>query len=122
MARHHAGLAAAARNGYMETVQIQGNTMLAVLQTIDLVLSIYIWILIAQVVFSWLFAFNVINARNQFVAMVGDFLNKATEPVLRPIRRFLPDLGGIDISPIVVFIAIFFLRQLIWTTVAPAIL
>lgn len=96
--------------------------MLALLRTVDLVLDLYSWILIAMVIFSWLYAFNVVNPRNQFVAMIGNFLHKATEPVLRPIRNALPDLGGIDISPIIVFIAIFFLRQLIWTTIAPALL
>ncbi|PHP68484.1 hypothetical protein CSC94_00285 [Zhengella mangrovi] len=96
--------------------------MLALLRTIDLALDIYTWILIAMVIYSWLFAFNVINSRNQFVSMIGDFLYKATEPVLRPIRRILPDLGGIDLSPIVLFLAIFFFRQLLWTTIAPALL
>lgn len=94
--------------------------MLALFRTIDLALDIYTWILIASVIFSWLFAFNVINSRNQFVAMIGDFLHRATEPALRPIRRFLPDLGGIDISPIVLLLLIFFARQLLWTTIAPA--
>lgn len=96
--------------------------MLALLRTISLALDIYSWILIAMVIYSWLFAFNVINSRNQFVAMIGDFLYKATEPLLRPIRRILPDLGGIDLSPIVLFLAIFFLQQFIWTTIAPALL
>ena len=95
--------------------------MLALFRTIDLALDIYTWILIASVIFSWLFAFNVINSRNQFVSMIGDFLYKATEPVLRPIRRILPDLGGIDISPIVLLLIIFFIRQLMWTTIVPAL-
>ena len=95
--------------------------MLALFRTIDLALDIYTWILIASVIFSWLFAFNVINGRNQFVGMVGDFLHRATEPALRPIRRILPDLGGIDISPIVLLLIIFFIRQLMWTTIVPAL-
>ncbi len=94
--------------------------MLALLRTIDLALDIYTWILIASVIFSWLFAFNVINTRNQFVGMIGEFLHRATEPVLRPIRRILPDLGGLDISPIVVLLIIFFIRQLLWTSIVPA--
>ncbi|MGL4489608.1 MAG: YggT family protein [Rhizobiaceae bacterium] len=93
--------------------------MLALFQTIDLVLNIFSWVVIASVVYSWLYNFNVINTRNQFVGQVGTFLYRATEPVLAPIRRFMPDLGGIDISPIVLFIIIFFLRQLMWTSVAP---
>lgn len=96
--------------------------MLALLRTIDLALSIYTWIIIASAVFSWLYAFNVINARNQFVATVGDFLHRITEPALRPIRRFMPDLGGIDVSPIILLLLIFFIRQLLWTTLAPALL
>ncbi|EBW2250046.1 YggT family protein, partial [Salmonella enterica subsp. enterica serovar Enteritidis] len=79
--------------------------------------NIYWWIVILSAIFSWLFAFNVINMRNQFVAMVGNFLYQMTEPVYRPIRRILPDLGGIDISPIIVLLGIFFLQQFLATTV-----
>jgi YggT family protein len=96
--------------------------MLALISTIDYALSIYTWIIIASAVFSWLYAFNIVNARNPFVASVGDFLYKVTEPVLRPIRRFLPDLGGVDISPIILFIIIYFIRQLLWTSIAPLLL
>ena len=96
--------------------------MLALLQTLDLALSIYTWILIGSAVFSWLYAFNVVNARNPFVAAVGDFLQRATEPALRPLRRFIPNLGGIDISPIVLLLIIYFLRSFIWTSIAPALL
>jgi YggT family protein len=95
--------------------------MIALIQTIDLALGIYWWLIIASAVFSWLFAFNVVNPRNQFVATIGNFLYRVTEPALRPIRRFLPDLGGIDISPIVLLLIIFFIRQLLWTTIAPAV-
>lgn len=87
--------------------------MIPVLNTIMYALNIYIWILIAAAVFSWLFAFNVINSRNQFVDMIGRFLYNVTEPVLKPIRRFMPDLGGVDISPIIVFILIYLIQQLI---------
>jgi YggT family protein len=93
--------------------------MLALIRTIDLALDIYTWILIASAIFSWLYAFNVINSSNRFVASVGDFFYRVTEPALRPIRRFLPDLGGIDISPIVLLLIIFFVRQFLWTTIAP---
>ena len=87
--------------------------MNALILTIYYALDIYKWFVIAMVIYSWLFAFNVINTRNQFVAMVGDFLMRVTEPVLRPIRRFMPDLGGVDLSPIVLFLIIFFLQQLL---------
>jgi YggT family protein len=95
--------------------------MLAIIRTIDLALDIYTWILIGSVIFSWLYAFNVVNSSNRFVGMIGEFLHKATEPALRPIRRYMPDLGGLDISPILLLLIIFFVRQLLWTTVAPAL-
>ena len=62
--------------------------MLALIQTIDLALGIYWWIIIGSAIFSWLYAFNVVNPRNQFVGMIGNFLYRATEPALAPIRRF----------------------------------
>lgn len=94
--------------------------MIALFRTIDLALGIYTWIIIASAVFSWLYAFNVVNSRNSFVASVGEFLYKVTEPALRPIRRVLPNLGTIDISPIILLLIIFFIRQFIWTTIVPA--
>lgn len=96
--------------------------MLALIQTLVLALDIYWWLLIAAAVFSWLYAFNVVNSRNQFVGSIGNFLFRVTEPALRPIRRFLPDLGGIDISPIILLLIIFFVRQFLLTTVAPLVL
>ncbi|TYR31329.1 YggT family protein [Mesorhizobium microcysteis] len=96
--------------------------MLALIQTIVLALDLYWWIIIASAIFSWLYAFNVVNPRNQFVGTIGNFLYRITEPALRPIRRVMPDLGGIDISPIILLLLIFFVRQLILTTIAPALL
>ena len=95
--------------------------MLALFQTIDLALNLYTWILIGSAIFSWLYAFNVINSSNQFVNAIGTFLYNVTEPVLRPIRRVMPDLGGIDISPIIVLLLIFFLRSLLWTSIYPIV-
>ncbi|HHN67222.1 MAG TPA: YggT family protein [Thermopetrobacter sp.] len=77
------------------------------------VLDIYFWIVIAWVVSSWLVAFNIINAHNGVVRQILYGLSRLVEPVLRPIRRFLPDLGGLDISPVIALIGITFLRQLI---------
>ena len=74
----------------------------------------YIYIIIAAAILSWLVAFNVVNQRNQFVSTVGIFLYRVTEPVLRPIRNLLPDLGGIDISPIILIIGLMFLEQVIF--------
>jgi len=96
--------------------------MLALIQTIVLALDIYWWLIIASAVFSWLYAFNVVNPRNQFVGMVGNALFRVTEPALRPIRSIMPDLGGIDISPIILLLILFFVRQFILTTIAPALL
>ncbi len=93
--------------------------MIALIQTIVLALDLYWWIIIASAIFSWLYAFNVVNPRNQVVGTVGNALYRLTEPALRPIRRFMPDLGGIDISPIILLLILFFLRQFIITTVAP---
>lgn len=87
--------------------------MRALLDVILVVLDIYIYIVIAAAVLSWLVAFNVVNTRNQFVAVVGDFLYRITEPVLRPIRNALPNLGGIDISPIVLFLIIILIQRVI---------
>jgi YggT family protein len=88
--------------------------MLSILNLIDLVLSIYMWIVIAVVIMSWLVAFNIINRQNDIVRQVSNVLYRLTEPVLGPIRRVLPNMGGLDLSPIVVFIAIWFIRSLLW--------
>ena len=95
--------------------------MLALFQTIDLALNLYTWVLIGSAIFSWLYAFNVINSRNRFVNAIGSFLFNVTEPVLRPIRRILPNLGGIDISPIIVLLIIFFIRSFMWNTLYPMV-
>ena len=95
--------------------------MRSILYVILLVLDLYIWLLIAAAVLSWLVAFNVVNARNQFVAMVGDFLYRVTEPVLRPIRNMLPSLGGIDVSPVVVILVIILIKDIIVRYVYPAV-
>ncbi len=84
--------------------------MRALFLVIDLALEIYIWILIAAAVFSWLIAFNVVNVRNSIVSSLGDFLFRITEPALRPIRNFMPNLGGIDISPVILILIIIFIR------------
>ncbi|WP_282604942.1 YggT family protein [Pelagibius sp. Alg239-R121] len=84
-----------------------------VLAVLSVALNLYMYVVIASVILSWLVQFNVINTHNQFVSMIGEFTWRATEPALRPIRRFIPNLGGLDISPIVLLLGIFFLQQLI---------
>ncbi|MGK9235437.1 YggT family protein [Inquilinus limosus] len=80
---------------------------------IDIVLQMYVWVVIAAAILSWLVAFNVVNARNQVVYQIGNALYRLTEPALRPIRRFLPNLGGIDISPVVLLLIIYFLQMVL---------
>ena len=80
---------------------------------IDIVLGLFVWIMILAVIMSWLISFNVVNTTNRVVYIIADFLYKLTEPALRPIRRFLPNLGGLDISPIVLLLAIWFLRDVL---------
>ena len=93
--------------------------MRAVLDIVLLVLQIYIWMLIAAAVLSWLVAFNVVNTRNQVVAMIGEFLFRITEPVLRPIRSLMPNLGGIDVSPVILILIILFIENVIIRYIYP---
>lgn len=80
---------------------------------IQIALNILVWMVIVQAVMSWLVAFGVINTRNRFVYLVGDFLYRITEPLLRPIRRVLPDMSGIDLSPVVLLLAIVFIQNVL---------
>ncbi|MCB1479634.1 MAG: YggT family protein [Tepidamorphaceae bacterium] len=76
-------------------------------------IQLYIWLLIASAILSWLIAFNVVNTGNQFVAAIADFLWRITEPALRPIRNFMPNLGGIDISPVILILILIFIQGVI---------
>ncbi|HTW53728.1 MAG TPA: YggT family protein [Stellaceae bacterium] len=96
--------------------------MHAILWLIDELLWIYILLLIAQAILSWLLAFGVINRYNRGVSVIGDFLYRVTEPALRPIRRMLPNFGGIDISPVVLILILYFVRVLIDEDIAPYLL
>ena len=89
------------------------------LEVIIFLLDFYWYVVIAAVILSWLIAFNVINTRNQFVAMVGEFLYRITEPLLRPIRNLMPNLGGIDISPIVLILLIILIENVIVYYIRP---
>ncbi len=80
---------------------------------IDTVLRLSIWALIISAVLSWLVAFGVVNRHNRFVYTIGDFFNRITEPVLGPMRRVMPNLGGIDISPLVLILLLHFIRLLL---------
>ena len=93
--------------------------MLELLRFINFLLDIYIFILFAAAILSWLIVFNVVNTRNQVVHMVGDMLYRLTEPLLRPIRSMMPNLGGIDISPVILILLILFLENVIVRYVYP---
>jgi YggT family protein len=93
--------------------------MRAILDIILLILQIYIWLVIAAAVLSWLVAFNVVNTRNQVVAMLGEFLYRITEPLLRPIRSMMPNLGGIDVSPVILILLILLLENVIIRYIYP---
>lgn len=83
------------------------------IQILIIALQLYVWLVIASAILSWLVHFGVVNTRNQVVSMIGEFLWRVTEPALRPIRRFMPNLGGIDISPIILILIIYFLQMVL---------
>ena len=95
--------------------------MKSVLILFDNVVSIYIWILIINAIISWLVAFNVLNTSNRFVYSLLDVSYRLTAPPLNYIRRFLPNLGSIDISPVVLILALMFLRNLVFEMLAPGL-
>lgn len=93
--------------------------MRAVLEIILMLLDLYWWVVLAMIIMSWLFAFNIINGRNQVVDTISRVLTALTDPVLRPIRRYMPNLGGLDLSPIILFIAIYFIKRVIILYIYP---
>lgn len=84
-----------------------------VLKVVLIAVDLYMWVVIIGVILSWLVAFNVINTSNKFVYMVGDFCYRATEPLLGPIRRRLPNLGGLDISPLVLILGLILVKEFV---------
>ncbi len=94
--------------------------MIELLSFIDFLLNLYIFVLFAAAILSWLIVFNVVNTRNPAVAMIGEFLYRVTEPVLRPIRDRLPNFGGIDVSFIVVILIIYFIQRVLLPILARA--
>ena len=87
--------------------------MVPLIEFIVYVIQLYIWVIIASAIFSWLIAFNVVNTSNRFVYSVAETLYRVTEPALRPIRSVLPNLGGIDISPVILIIGLIFIERFI---------
>lgn len=91
---------------------------LRLLAFVDYLIALYVWIIIAGVILSWLMAFNVVNAYNPFVRTLWGALNAVTEPLLRPIRRMMPDLGGIDLSPIILLLSCYFVQSVVIPSIA----
>ena len=87
--------------------------MVPLIAFIVYVIQLYIWVIIASAIFSWLIAFNVVNTQNRFVYSVADMLYRVTEPALRPIRSVLPNLGGIDISPVILILILMFITNVV---------
>lgn len=89
------------------------TVIIPLVNVINMALQLYIWAIVISAVMSWLVAFNVVNTRNPVVNMIGHTLYRITEPALRPIRNLLPNLGGIDLSPVVLILLIVFLQQVL---------
>jgi YggT family protein len=89
------------------------------LEVIIYLLNAYWWVVIIAVVLTWLIAFNVVNTRNQIVGMIADFFYRVTEPVFRPIRAWMPNLGGIDFSPLIVLLLIYLIERIIVLYIYP---
>jgi len=87
--------------------------MRALLEVVLLALQLYTYLIVASAILSWLVAFNVVNTRNDLVRSVWNFLGAVTEPALRPIRKILPNLGGVDISPVLLILLIFLIERII---------
>jgi len=96
--------------------------IIPILQIVDLLLSVLLWIIIIQAVLSWLVAFNVVNTHNDFVRQVLYALSRMTEPLYRPIRRIMPDFGALDFSPLVVLLVIQILRSIVVPAIGRAAL
>lgn len=96
--------------------------MFALINLIHTLIQLYIYVIVGGAILSWLIAFNVVNTHNRFVYTVVDLLYRLTEPALAPIRRLLPDLGGIDISPVILILLLVFADQLLLRDIAPYLL
>ncbi|MDC0477081.1 YggT family protein [Pelagibacteraceae bacterium] len=95
--------------------------MKSVLILFDNIISLYIWVLIINAIISWLVAFNILNTGNRFVYSVLEVSYKLTSPALNFIRRYLPNLGSIDISPVILILGLMFLRNFVFEMFAPTL-
>ena len=97
--------------------------MIPLIQFLAMVLTLYIYVIIASAILSWLIAFGVVNTQNRFVYLLADGLHRLTEPALAPLRRIIPDLGGIDITPVILILGLIFLRDVVlFGWLAPAVI
>jgi YggT family protein len=87
---------------------------------VSTLIELFVWALIISVALTWLVQFNIVNARNPIVNQIGSFLYRLTEPALRPFRRVIPNLGGVDISPVVLILLLFFVQRLLYDVFTPA--
>ena len=87
--------------------------MLAALNLFNTIVGLFIWAIILSALMSWLIGFNIVNINNKLIYIIADFLNRLTEPFLSPIRRILPYLGGIDLSPVILILLLIFLKDLV---------
>lgn len=87
--------------------------MIPLLSFIAMIITLYIWVVIISAILSWLIAFDVVNRRNRAVYLVADSFYRLTDPALRPIRKALPDFGGLDLSPVVLILGLIFLRDVV---------
>lgn len=94
----------------------------ALYQFLDALIGLYLFVIIINAIFSWLVAFNVVNTSNRLVYTVIDATYRLTEPALRPIRRVLPDLGGLDVSPVVLYFAVEYLGRGLLRTIFSALI
>jgi YggT family protein len=106
-------IAPAEGHAYMARAAGESLMLISLFQIVDLLLSVVIWIIIGQAILSWLIAFNVINTHNDGVRRFLYALDRMTEPMYRPIRRILPDFGGLDFSPMVLILLIYMLKMLL---------
>jgi YggT family protein len=93
--------------------------MRAILDIVFIVLDIFIWVLVIQAILSWLLVFNVVNARNQFVATIWRFTHALTEPLIKPIRRVVPSFNGLDLSPLILILGIILIQRVLIHYVYP---
>ena len=93
--------------------------MKSIFVLVDSIINIYIWLIIINAVLSWLVAFNILNTQNRFVFAVLNATHQLTDPVLNKIRRYIPNLGSIDISPVVLILLLIFIRNLFFELIAP---